>query len=77
MPFRGGPSTTTKVATVNAALEYVVKRHKHASFLDWPAESGLPDLTEPVESSEGRPGGHRRLTHTGTPCPASHRRCMA
>ena len=41
--------TTTKVATVNAALEDAIKRRKRASFLDWVAEGGLPDLTGPVE----------------------------
>jgi Arc/MetJ family transcription regulator len=43
--------TTTKVATVNAALEDVVKRRKRASFLGWLAEGGLPDLTGPVETA--------------------------
>ncbi|MFF7211251.1 type II toxin-antitoxin system VapB family antitoxin [Streptomyces sp. NPDC008238] len=37
--------TTTKVATVNAALEDVIKRRKRASFLNWLAEGGLPGLT--------------------------------
>ncbi|MFE2263460.1 type II toxin-antitoxin system VapB family antitoxin [Streptomyces griseosporeus] len=41
--------TTTKVATVNAALEDAIKRRKRASFLGWLAEGGLPDLTGPVE----------------------------
>ncbi|OMI40321.1 type II toxin-antitoxin system VapB family antitoxin [Streptomyces sparsogenes] len=40
--------TTTKVATVNAALEDAIKRRKRASFLSWLAEGGLPDLTGPV-----------------------------
>lgn len=43
--------TTTKVATVNAALEDAIKRRKRASFLNWLAEGGLPDLTGPVEPS--------------------------
>ncbi|GJF28143.1 hypothetical protein KNE206_08430 [Kitasatospora sp. NE20-6] len=40
--------TTTKVATVNAALADAIKRRKRESFLDWLAEGGLPDLTGPV-----------------------------
>ncbi|MCX5209521.1 type II toxin-antitoxin system VapB family antitoxin [Kitasatospora sp. NBC_00240] len=48
--------TTTKVATVNAALEDVVKRRKRASFLNWLAEGGLPDLTGPVDGSPGSAG---------------------
>lgn len=43
--------TTTKVATVNAALEDAVKRRKRASFLGWLAEGGLPDLTGPVDAT--------------------------
>ncbi|MFH9546940.1 type II toxin-antitoxin system VapB family antitoxin [Streptomyces sp. NPDC051445] len=43
--------TTTKVATVNAALEDAVKRRKRESFLGWLAEGGLPDLTGPVDAS--------------------------
>ncbi|WP_255953134.1 type II toxin-antitoxin system VapB family antitoxin [Streptomyces odontomachi] len=43
--------TTTKVATVNAALEDAIKRRKRASFLSWLAEGGLPDLTGPVDAS--------------------------
>jgi Arc/MetJ family transcription regulator len=42
--------TTTKVATVNAALEDVVKRRKRESFADWLKEGGLPDLTGPVDN---------------------------
>ncbi|MER6143006.1 type II toxin-antitoxin system VapB family antitoxin [Streptomyces sparsogenes] len=38
----------TEVATVNAALEDAIKRRKRASFLNWLAEGGLPDLTGPV-----------------------------
>ncbi|MFF7991225.1 type II toxin-antitoxin system VapB family antitoxin [Kitasatospora xanthocidica] len=44
--------TTTKVATVNAALEDAVKRRKGQAFLDWLAEGGLPDLTGPVDKGE-------------------------
>ncbi|WP_457459881.1 type II toxin-antitoxin system VapB family antitoxin [Streptomyces sp. TE5632] len=56
--------TSTRVATVNAALEDAVKRRKRASFLTWPAEGGLPGLTGPVEETAdglGRPRRHRRL----------------
>ncbi|WP_326599316.1 type II toxin-antitoxin system VapB family antitoxin [Streptomyces sp. NBC_01803] len=45
--------TSTKVATVNAALEDAIKRRKRASFLGWLAEGGLPDLTGPVEDTNG------------------------
>jgi Arc/MetJ family transcription regulator len=41
--------TTTKVATVNAALEDAIKRRKRESFADWLKEGGLPDLTGPTE----------------------------
>ncbi|WP_030392045.1 type II toxin-antitoxin system VapB family antitoxin [Kitasatospora purpeofusca] len=44
--------TTTKVATVNAALEDAVKRRKGREFLDWLAEGGLPDLTGPAGTGE-------------------------
>jgi len=40
--------TTTQAATVNAALEDVIKGGKRASFLGWLAEGGLPDLTGPL-----------------------------
>ncbi|MET9873904.1 type II toxin-antitoxin system VapB family antitoxin [Actinacidiphila glaucinigra] len=43
--------TTTKVATVNAALEDVIKRRKRASFLNWLAEGGLPDLTGEIAAA--------------------------
>ena len=43
--------TRTKVATVNAALEDAVKRRKRASFLNWLAEGGLPDLTGPISDA--------------------------
>jgi Arc/MetJ family transcription regulator len=42
--------TKTKVATVNAALEDVVKRRKRESFANWLKEGGLPDLTGPVDA---------------------------
>ncbi|MFH8467494.1 type II toxin-antitoxin system VapB family antitoxin [Streptomyces sp. NPDC017991] len=48
--------TTTKVATVNAALEDAIKRRKRASFLGWLAEGGLPDLTGPVEQPVDKQG---------------------
>ncbi|MFF2655904.1 type II toxin-antitoxin system VapB family antitoxin [Kitasatospora sp. NPDC058032] len=44
--------TSTKVATVNAALEDAVKRRKGREFLAWLAEGGLPDLTGPVDKGE-------------------------
>lgn len=43
--------TTTKVATVNAALDDAIKRRKRESFLGWLAEGGLPDLTGPVDTA--------------------------
>lgn len=51
--------TTTKVATVNAALQDAVKRRKRESFLDWLADGGLPELTGPVPEAgaDGRSGG--------------------
>ncbi|MGA5445972.1 type II toxin-antitoxin system VapB family antitoxin [Streptomyces umbrinus] len=48
--------TTTKVATVNAALEDAIKRRKRASFLGWLAEGGLPDLTGPVDQPANQQG---------------------
>ncbi|MFE0627167.1 type II toxin-antitoxin system VapB family antitoxin [Streptomyces sp. NPDC058864] len=44
--------TTTKVATVNAALEDAIKRRKRASFLNWLEDGGLPDLTGEVASTD-------------------------
>jgi Arc/MetJ family transcription regulator len=41
--------TTTKVATVNAALEDAIKRRKRQAFFDRLAGGGLPDLTGPIE----------------------------
>jgi hypothetical protein len=36
--------TTSKVATVNAALADAVNRAKRAAFIEWLATGGLPDL---------------------------------
>ncbi|GAA1664434.1 hypothetical protein GCM10009830_07470 [Glycomyces endophyticus] len=36
--------TTTKVATVNAALKEAVDRRGRQDFLDWLEQGGLPDL---------------------------------
>lgn len=44
--------TTTKVATVNAALEDVIKRRKRESFAEWLKSGGLPDLTGPVPAEQ-------------------------
>lgn len=41
--------TTTKVATVNAALEDAIKRRKRQAFFDRLADGGLPNLTGPIE----------------------------
>lgn len=43
--------TTTKRATVNAALEAVVKREQRREFADWLKEGGLPDLTGPTQAT--------------------------
>jgi Arc/MetJ family transcription regulator len=43
--------TTTKKATVNAALKAVVDREKRREFADWLKSGGLPDLTGPVETA--------------------------
>ncbi|WP_320066756.1 type II toxin-antitoxin system VapB family antitoxin [Micromonospora sp. RTGN7] len=40
--------TTTKKATVNAALKAVVDREKRREFADWLKSGGLPDLTGPA-----------------------------
>jgi len=37
--------TTTKKATVNAALQAAVNREKRREFADWLKAGGLPDLT--------------------------------
>lgn len=39
--------TKTKVATVTAALNEAVNRAERASFIDWLADGGLPDLSDP------------------------------
>jgi len=44
--------TASKVATVNAALADVVKRHQRQEFFDWLEAGGLPDLTGPIEHDE-------------------------
>jgi Arc/MetJ family transcription regulator len=44
--------TKTKVATVNAALEEIVKRAKRREFFAWLESGGLPDLTGPIECEE-------------------------
>lgn len=41
--------TATKKATVNAALEVVVKRERRREFADWLKSGGLPDLLEAGE----------------------------
>ena len=43
--------TTTKVATVNAALADVVNRRHRQDLFDWLAAGGLPDLTGPIEGA--------------------------
>jgi len=43
--------TTTKVATVNAALADVVNRRRRQDFFDWLTAGGLPDLTGPIEEA--------------------------
>ncbi|MFF0252021.1 type II toxin-antitoxin system VapB family antitoxin [Micromonospora zamorensis] len=48
--------TTTKKATVNAALKAVVDRAKRRQFADWLKSGGLPDLTGPVEAAKPEPG---------------------
>lgn len=37
--------TTTKRATIHAALTAAVNREKRREFADWLKEGGLPDLT--------------------------------
>ncbi|WP_245722262.1 type II toxin-antitoxin system VapB family antitoxin [Micromonospora matsumotoense] len=44
--------TTTKKATVNAALQAAVNREKRREFADWLKTGGLPDLTGPIRSTE-------------------------
>ena len=45
--------TTTKKATVNAALLAAVNREKRREFADWLKSGGLPGLTNP--SGPARP----------------------
>lgn len=45
--------TTTKVATVNAALEDAIKRRRRQQFFDWLGDGGLPDLTGPIQRADG------------------------
>jgi Arc/MetJ family transcription regulator len=47
--------TTTKKATVNAALAAAVKREKRREFADWLKGGGLPDLTGSAD--EAQPSG--------------------
>ena len=44
--------TTTKRATVNAALQAAVSREKRREFADWLKGGGLPDLTNSAARSE-------------------------
>ena len=44
--------TTTKKATVNAALQAAVNREKRREFADWLKGGGLPDLTGSATTSE-------------------------
>jgi Arc/MetJ family transcription regulator len=44
--------TTTKRATVNAALQAAVSREKRREFADWLKAGGLPDLTHSTARSE-------------------------
>lgn len=48
--------TKSKVATVNAALEELVKLRKRESFAEWLKSGGLPDLTGPVGDGRGANG---------------------
>lgn len=45
--------TTPEAATGNATPEDGNRHRKRASFLAWPTEGGLPDLTGPVDGSAG------------------------
>ncbi|TGA87266.1 type II toxin-antitoxin system VapB family antitoxin [Streptomyces sp. MZ04] len=47
--------TKSKVATVNGALEELIKLRKRETFAEWLKSGGLPDLTGPVD--EPRPDG--------------------
>jgi Arc/MetJ family transcription regulator len=44
--------TTTKKATVNAALQSAVNREKRREFADWLKAGGLPDLTHPEDTAK-------------------------
>jgi Arc/MetJ family transcription regulator len=44
--------TSTKRATVNAALQAAVNREKRRAFADWLKAGGLPDLTGSTAASE-------------------------
>ena len=44
--------TTTKKATVNAALQAAVNREKRREFAQWLKAGGLPDLTGAVGQAE-------------------------
>ncbi|MCF4119865.1 type II toxin-antitoxin system VapB family antitoxin [Antribacter sp. KLBMP9083] len=48
--------TTTKVATVNAALEDAIKRRKRQAFFDRLEAGGMPDLTGPIEHGDRSAG---------------------
>jgi Arc/MetJ family transcription regulator len=43
--------TSTKRATVNAALQAAVNREKRREFADWLKSGGLPDLTGPANGA--------------------------
>lgn len=43
--------TSTKRATVNAALQAAVNREKRREFADWLKGGGLPDLTGSANSA--------------------------
>lgn len=44
--------TTTKKATVNAALRAAVDREKRREFAEWLKSGGLPALTRPAGKAE-------------------------
>jgi Arc/MetJ family transcription regulator len=44
--------TTTKKATVHAALQAAVSREKRREFADWLKSGGLPDLTRSVSTEQ-------------------------
>ena len=43
--------TSTKRATVNAALQAAVNRERRREFADWLKGGGLPDLTGPANGA--------------------------